>query len=169
MHNDYTFQCFIDDIVKKKKKNKVFSSELVCFIYFSIVKIKPQSSCQQSYFCGCVFICQGGAQKKKEKKRKVDMYITKLCSICSATIKVNTPIWNCNPVSEHFFTQTRSRGEKPRIVLPCFMCCNRPTFMWSGGQKKKRNVTGVILATDDWAASHCRRLIMTKMTRMISL
>lgn len=66
------------------------------------------------------------------------MYITKLCSICSATIKVNTPIWNCNPVSEHFFTQTHSRGEKPRIVVPCFMCCNRPAFMWSGGQKKKK-------------------------------
>lgn len=73
------------------------------------------------------------------------MYKTKLCSICSAMIKVNTPILNYNPVSERFFTQTHSRGETPDFVALCFMCCNRPAFMQRGGGV----VTGVILVTDD--------------------
>lgn len=65
-------------------------------------------------------------------------------------IKVNTPILNYNPVSERFFTQTHSRGETPDFVALCFMCCNRPAFMQRGaGGREKKNVTSVILVTDD--------------------
>lgn len=40
MHNDYTFQCFIDDIVKKNKK---FLAPISLFHLFLNCKINPKA------------------------------------------------------------------------------------------------------------------------------
>lgn len=56
MHNDYTFQCFIDNIVKKKKKTK-FLAAISLFHLFLNCKIKPRAVVNSRPFVvACSFV-----------------------------------------------------------------------------------------------------------------
>lgn len=151
---------FYRQYCKEEKKTK-FLAAISLFHLFLNCKIKPQSSCQQSYFCGRVFICQSDAQKKKKKST-----CTKLSSVASALqwLKWTHPyeiVTQCQSTS-----LLRLTPEVRIQELLLHVVCVVTGLLLCGVGGKKRNVTGVILATDDWAASHSRRLIMT---RMISL
>lgn len=155
MHNDYTFQCFIDNIVKKIQKN--FLAPISLFHFFLNCKINPKAVVNsRTFVVVCLFamvvhqiqrvwnLKQSNTYQILPKRDRIPFsFAFALLNVAEVRLK---------HFSSHYF----------------YMFRNRPAFM--SAQIFKRRSSSHWCHTRNWWLSHIilPMIIMMKMTGMIS-